>query len=515
VTKRILVVDDEEMILDLCSHILKNEGYDVSCASSGEEAVTRDLRNQLHMVVTDMLMPGKDGLETFLALRDKYHDLIGILITGHGTMDMAIQAIKQGFSAFIRKPFTPKELVQVVKDSFHKAALIEENTRLKTLMPLYRLGEKFMTSMTRKEVLDELIKTVSQQTTAQRVSVMFYDEREACLRIVAAKGIKDEIIRNVRIKPGEKIAGRVFQRGKPLILNGGPEGNPKFAPFLQSKDIIAAISFPLKSRERTLGVLNISKTGQQGSPFTHADIEMLSVICGQAVMALENIRVMDERAEKVRMRTIFEQYVSPEVAGMVLSQKQNPIDIGEITYITVLFADIRNFTPLVQHLPLETLRSFLNDFFGLLSEVIFKFRGTIDKFMGDALLAFFGAPIPLKNPENIAVKSAIAMLKAFDELKQTWIRKKKPLDDIGLGIGISSGEMFLGNLGSRKRFNYTVIGSDVNLAQRLSSEAASGEILISNSVKAKVGLQFRVAHESFRLLKGLERPMPVYSIAIE
>jgi len=118
VTKRILVVDDEEMILDLCSHILKNEGYDVSCASSGEEAVTRDLRNQLHMVVTDMLMPGKDGLETFLALRDKYHDLIGILITGHGTMDMAIQAIKQGFSAFIRKPFTPKELVQVVKDSF-------------------------------------------------------------------------------------------------------------------------------------------------------------------------------------------------------------------------------------------------------------------------------------------------------------------------------------------------------------------------------------------------------------
>src|SRR4030042_5529352 len=172
---------------------------------------------------------------------------------------------------------------------------------------------------------------------------------------------------------------------------------------------------------------------------------MLSVICGQAVMALENLRIIEEKAEKIRMRTILEQYVSPEVANILISHDRNPLDLGEIRDITVLFADIRNFTPLVQSLPLETLRSFLNDFFNLFTEIIFKFGGTLDKFMGDALLALFGAPISLKEPENSAVGSALMMHKAFTELRETWAEENNEIMEIGLGVGISSGNIFLGN----------------------------------------------------------------------
>ncbi len=343
---------------------------------------------------------------------------------------------------------------------------------------------------------------------------MFYEEEEGCLRIAASRGIKEDIIPNVRIRPGEKIAGWVFQTGEPLILNGGPEDNPRFAHFLKSEDIIAAISFPLKAKDRCLGVLNLSKTGK-GTPFSNSDIEMLSVICGQAVMALENFRIMEEKAEKIRMRTILEQYVSPEVANILISHGQNLMEVGEIRDITVLFADIRNFTPLVQSLPLKTLRSFLNDFFNLFTEIIFNFDGTLDKFMGDALLAFFGAPILLKEPGNSAVGSAVMMHKAFKELRETWSDENSEIREIGLGVGISSGNIFLGNVGSQRRFDYTVIGMDVNIAQRLATDARSGEILVTQAVRRDLGSQYIVKEESSRLLKGLKVPIPVFSIAVE
>jgi adenylate cyclase len=401
----------------------------------------------------------------------------------------------------------------VVKDCFEKASLIEENTRLKTLIPLFRLGERFMTSQTKEEVINELIETVSHQTGAQRISIMLYDERQDRLLTAAAIGVKEEVF-DVRLKPGEKIAGRVFQTGKPVILNAGPEANPKFASFLKSKNIAAAMSFPLKAGDNTLGVINVSKMGE-GTPFSQADIEMLSVICGQAVMALESLKMVDERSEKIRMRTLFEQYVAPEVAEVLISHEQNPMEIGEIRDITVLFADIRNFTPLVQQLPLETLRSFLNDFFDLFTEVIFRFKGTLDKFMGDAALAIFGAPIPVSEPHNSAVSSAIEILRKFFELIELWTSTMQPFEDVGLGIGISSGEMFLGNVGSQKRLDYTVIGTDVNVAQRLASEAASDEILISKSVRDRLGSKFRVTKQAPRLLRGMERPIAVYSISAE
>ncbi len=511
-TKTILIVDDEETIAKLCRTILTHEGYEVMSASSGSEALRIAESRQLEMVITDMLMPGMDGQETFLALKEKQRELIGLLITGHGTMDMAIKAIGHGFSGFIRKPFTAQELIQAVNDSFEKEALREENTRLKTLIPLYSLGEKFMASLSRKEILDGLIETISTQTGSQRVSVMLYDEKDDSLKIAAARGIKEDIIPKIRVRPGENIAGWVFQKGEPVILNGGPEENPMFAHFLKSRDIIASISFPLKAKDRCLGVLNISKT-KEGSLFSNSDIEMLSVICGQAVMALENLRIMEEKEEKTRMRAILEQYVSPEVANILISHGQNLMEVGEIRDITVLFADIRNFTPLVQSLPLKTLRSFLNDFFDLFTEIIFRFGGTLDKFMGDALLAFFGAPISLKEPDNSAIGTAIMMHKAFTELREKWAAENDKIREVGLGVGISSGNIFLGNVGSRRRFDYTVIGTDVNIAQRLASVAESGQTLITRNVKDGLNSDVIVTEESPRVLKGLKEPISIFSVS--
>ena len=512
ISKRIIVVDDEEMIVDLCSRVLAEQGYHVRGASSGEEALGLAAREKFDMAVTDMLMPGMDGLETVHALKKQQPELIGVLITGHGTMDTAIQAMERGLSGFIRKPFMPLELVHIVKDAFQKSALSVENTRLKTLMPLYRLGERFLASRSSEEILNGLIDEVSAQSETERVSVMLYDRDEGCLRIVASRGIKEEIAAKVRLKPGERIAGLVFEKGAPLVLNGGPDENPEFASFLESKEISASLSFPLKVRDTILGVMNVSRLRKE-SPFGNADLEMLRVIGGQAALALENLRVMDERAEKVRMRTILEQYMAPEVAEVLISHGTNLSSLGEIRDITVLFADIRNFTPLVQQVPLITLRSFLNDFFELLAEVVYRFKGTLDKFMGDAALAYFGAPISEEQADRSALMSAIAIHQGFEKLQRAWTAKEEKLSKIGLGIGISSGEVFLGNVGSKRRLDYTVIGMDVNIAQRLATEAASGEVLIAKRGNCSFSPEFPVLRESSRLLKGLDKPVAILSVA--
>jgi len=510
--KKILIADDEDMITKLCRRVLTDEGYRISTVSGGKKAMEIASSETFDMIITDMLMPGMNGVETFLGLKGLYCDIIGVLVTGHGTMDLAIEAMGHGFSGFIRKPFTGRELVQIVNDAFQKAALKEENTRLKTLIPLFSLGEKFMASVSEQEIFRELIETITNQIEANRISIMIYNEKEGFLKIETAKGMKKELLPKVRISPGEKIAGNVFASGKPLILNGGSEENPAYAEFLKSKDTIAAISFPLKAKDRNLGVLNVSKTGK-GSPFSSSDIEMLSILCGQAVMALENLRMIEGMSEKVRLRTILEQYVSPEVADILISHGNDLMGVGEKKEITVLFADIRDFTPLVQSLRLETLRAFLNEFFHVLSEIIFKFNGTLNKYMGDALLAVFGSPILLDNPENSAVASSVIMQKKFHELKEKWRNEGQMIGQIGLGIGISSGEMFLGNVGSEKRCDFTVIGMDVNIAQRLATEAISGEILATKAVTTAMGIEFSIINESSRLLKGLKSPIQVYSIA--
>jgi adenylate cyclase len=513
-TARILIIDDEERIVDLLKDVLEEKGYKVKGAFTGEDAVRLASSEEFRVAVVDMSLPGMDGLETFAALRNEDPAIIGIMITGYGTLDTAVEAMKLGFSGILKKPFTPNELVELVTESLEKAVLIEENTRLKALIPLYRLGEKFITSTTEKKVLEELVETIFLQTGAQRISVMLYDKDEVCLRIAAAKGIEEEIIPKVQIRSGERIAGWVFEKSEPLILNNGPKSNPEFAPYLEKEEIVAAISLPMKTRDKTIGVINVSKV-REGTPFSQSDIEMLSIICSQAVMAIENIRVMEERTERIRVQTLLEQYVAPEVAELLISHGHNPLDLGEVKDMTALFADIRNFTHLVQELPLETIRSFLNDFFKLLSEIIFRFNGTLDKFMGDAALAVFGAPINIDKPNDAAVSAALEILEAFARLKERWIVSGHPFAQVGLGIGIGAGEMFLGNVGSERRLDYTVIGTDVNLAQRLASEADSGQILISKKVMDRLSAQFNITWKASYQLKGLESPIHIFSVNAE
>jgi len=215
-----------------------------------------------------------------------------------------------------------------------------------------------------------LLEAVAQQIHVPSLSLMMFVEEDNALHIVASRGMDKEIAANVTVKSGEKIAGWVYKNGEPVILNRPTQEQSPLSQFLEREEITASISFPLIGREKVLGVLNVSQTAKD-VVYSQSDIELLSVICGQAVMALENVVHMEEREQNVRTKALFEQYVAPEVADILLNSGENIMEIGGVREISVLFADIRNFTVAVQHLSHKEIHHFLTEFFDLFSEVAF------------------------------------------------------------------------------------------------------------------------------------------------
>lgn len=221
----------------------------------------------------------------------------------------------------------------------------------------------------------------------------------------------------------------------------------------------------------------------------------------------------DLRKQNRQMRTLLEQYLSPEVASILINRYHTPCESsGRVEELTVLFCDIRNFTLLLQHLPLSEAQAFLTDYFDLVADIIAAWHGTLVKFIGDASLALFGAPEPHPSPNLSAVSAALKIQEGFEILRNQWAVKSVFFLQIGLGIGISRGPMYFGDVGSSRRLDYTVIGTDVNIAQRLASETSAGQILITDSVYGDVADQCTIQEEKTRLLRGLEKTVQVYSI---
>ncbi len=513
--RKILVIDDEAFIADMSRMTLGDIGYEVFCAHSGEQAVEMAMTSHFDLAIVDAMLPGMTGMETFDTIRQTNPGIIGILVTGHVDLDMVIEAMNKGLSGVLEKPLDGEELVKSVQEAFAVSRLRDENIRLKTLLPLYQLGEKFLSATTAQEVYDELLEAVAIQISVPSITLMMFVEEENCLKVVASLGMDEELSASIAVKSGEKIAGWVFEHDKPVILNKKTQAQSPFAEYLRRGDITASISFPLSGRDGVHGVINISQTAEEVE-YNQSDIEMLSVICGQAVMALENVAYMEERELHVRTEALFEQYVAPEIAEVLLSSTKNPMEIGGVREVTILFADIRNFTLAVQHLSHQELHSFLTEFFDLFSEIVFSRKGTLDKFMGDAALVAYGAPIELEFASQAAIFTAIELLQGFEMMRRKWLDKSYVFGDLGLGIGISRGEVFHGNVGSSRRLDYTVIGTDVNIAQRLAAETESGQILITESVYRDVEKDiFPIREEKARQLRGMEEETRLYSIQMD
>src|SRR6185369_4240196 len=189
--------------------------------------------------------------------------------------------------------------------------------------------------------------------------------------------------------------------------------------------------------------------------------------------------------EKEMIKRAFTRYVAREVVEEILKDPEQLALTGERREVTVLFCDIRGFTPVAERLSPEAVVSLLNEFYNLMIETTFKHDGTLDKFLGDAVMAVFGAPIAHPDHAMRAVRTALDMRNGVAELNERRVGEGKI--PIGIGIGVSLGEVVAGTVGTEDRMEYTVIGDSVNLAARLVDHARpAGRILISHSTYERV-----------------------------
>lgn len=230
-------------------------------------------------------------------------------------------------------------------------------------------------------------------------------------------------------------------------------------------------------------------------------------------MTLTSFKYFTEERHKREIRTAFQHYISPAVVDEILQDVDKLKLGGERNYLTAMFSDIRGFTSMSERMKPEELVHFLNEYLTAMTNVILDYKGTVDKYMGDAIMAFYGAPLPQEDHGVRACKTAIQMIEKLRAMRIQWEAQNYPFLDIG--IGINSGEMVVGNMGSQDRFDYTVIGDEVNLASRLEgvNKQYGTNILISDNTYKLLKDQPFIVRELDRItVKGKKEPVTIYEL---
>lgn len=222
-----------------------------------------------------------------------------------------------------------------------------------------------------------------------------------------------------------------------------------------------------------------------------------------------------EQQEKMKIKQAFSQYVMPALIEEILKDPSKLKLGGDKRYITIMFSDIRGFTTLSEKLSPEQLVEVMNMYLTRMTDIILENRGTVDKYIGDAIMAFWGAPIPEPEQKRLAVRTAIEMKHALVEVNKDL--KDRGLPAIDIGVGINSGDVIVGNMGSDKRFNYTALGDHVNLASRLEglNKFYHSNIIISEFVYDDVADMFVCRDLDLVKVKGKTQPVKIFEVLLK
>ncbi len=274
----------------------------------------------------------------------------------------------------------------------------------------------------------------------------------------------------------------------------------------------SALCAPLWSGASIVGALLVDSPSRPGT-FTEADVDLASALANFAAVAIERIRFAERADRERRLRARLERYHSPAVIGEVLSR----VDGGDgarvrphRAEVSVLFADLVGFSPLAESAQPEEVAVLLGEFFNDAVAAIFDAGGTLDKFIGDCVMAFFGAPVPQADHAARAVRAAQAVRRAVGE----WGIRRVAAggEPVAVRVGVHSGPVVVGEVGSERRVDYTVLGNTVNVAARLQERAAAGEVVLSAATLEQLPAPAACESLGELELRGLSRRIAAYRL---
>ena len=313
------------------------------------------------------------------------------------------------------------------------------------------------------------------------------------------------------LRASTTIINRVIHDGVALLTsNAMTDSRLDHAKSVMMKQIRSAICVPLWKKDKIIGVIQL-ETVRLDNQFTQDDLELLKAIGSQMAMVIEQASLNNQIRKEERIRDRLERFHSPQIIEMILKGGQETLDQmmepKDLT-ATVLFADINGFTRLAEQLPPRDVNRVLNAFFSQMTDIIFKYDGTLDKFIGDALMAVFGAPLEKRDDPERAILAAQEMMKSL----QAMMKQTDSSQRFSIRIGINTGRVVAGNIGSSKRMDYTVIGDAVNVASRLESIADPNQILIGEETYHHLKDRFPVRSVGLRKVKGRTAEIMVYEV---
>ena len=383
----------------------------------------------------------------------------------------------------------------------------KENRLLKLLLGV---GKTLSSVLTAEEVMQRVMELVFQMENVERGFVMLYDEKRGFRPAVLL--YKDERLRKDPrgVVLSKSIIERVTTERLPLLIHD-VAGDERFSASesLRLAGIRAAMCAPLIYKDKVFGLFYVDCLSKPYA-FSKEELGIFSVIAAEAAMSFDNARSHEELSRRIIERQALERFLSGAIVEKILA---NPDQIhlgGENQTATIMFTDIRGFTRMAEKMEPQQVVELLNEYFTEMTDLIFENGGTLDKYLGDGIMAVFGAPIAKPDDPARSVKTAIEMQRAMARLNRDWEARGQPA--LRAGIGVNTGAVTAGNIGSTKRMDYTVIGDSVNLASRLCANAAGGQILVSESTFAQLGGSRPAKKLEPIRVKGRETPVEVYEI---
>ncbi|MCD6302928.1 MAG: response regulator [Anaerolineae bacterium] len=286
--ERIVVADDIDDIRHLCQRALQAQGYLVYEARNGEEAIQLASEHPIDLLITDLRMPRMAGLEAYRRMRELQPELMAIVMTGYGSMESAIEALKLGAYEFLLKPFSPRDLVTAVERTLSRRRLETQNARLKAFIPLFDLGQ-VATNVQDLKTLSLRALEIAREEMGASIATLVRLEDHSRLALIAAIGCNQAQARDVLGK--SRASSDMSERHEPIVLDA--EAASEWRRLLASCDTGPALVQPMLLHDRVLGFISVAR--QPGEPsFAQDEIEFLSVLASQVAIALENARLLQE-----------------------------------------------------------------------------------------------------------------------------------------------------------------------------------------------------------------------------
>jgi adenylate cyclase len=410
---------------------------------------------------------------------------------------------------------TPGTAFQAIKSGEQEAVSSAEDKIRKRLTDLLDVATELGRAVDSDAILNKIVEKAYETLTVDRVAIQLLEgDGTLVTKIARDKRGGDQ----PRAVPQAIARQAVNDRVAIMVDDAGQDQRFGEAKSVVMQQVRSAICTPLMgasdsggdgASQSVLGVIYVDNVSM-AHKFNTDDLDFVIAFAGMAGAALDAANQRARAQQEEVKRSNFARYFTPQLAERIAASEGATRLGGEKREVTVLFSDIRGFTALSETMPAAEMATLLTEYFTEMVDCVFRNEGTLDKFIGDAVMAQWGAPIGTQEDPDKAMRAAIEMMDELGKLNAKWLAEGRPA--LQIGIGINHGDAFAGNIGSEKRLEYTVIGDTVNTASRLCSAAGPGEILISEELRRVLSKEPRLVECPPMELKNKSQPVKVFKV---